>query len=559
MTFDAAFAPVRILQGSPPEEVARIAAGLVAEPLIAAAAEPPPAAAAGRALADLPCGRAALPDEACRAADGQPAGLSGPPRACLSSVRHRDRVAAAAGQALSAGFAGVFLDRPDSPLALGLLGAGFCPECLADFGRELRRLYGPHFQPVDYLAMAREAVTVSSGAIAFHQLPFGRDYWRFRNGVLDDALRAYVRGARDAARAKGVAFEVAAQFEALGPGQLRATRHLDAAIFPGPEVAGVGIGHARLLRAVMGRRPAAVAPPGGPAPTPPALLGRLAAVLATCGVEIAGLEPGSAAAEEVAAVRRLARRVAGEPGHAPATSTPVAEACVLYSAEADLWTNGLHRLSVARAVETLAGLHLQSPVVTRIQDAPPDAALVLADASALSPGEAKEIHRRLEAGAAVLAFGEPAQVDEAGRPAGAFLPGGKAGGVKVGSGTLAELPPLVPEKGAPSPLEAGVLEKALAALLGRGRRAAGVSGRSPLLVVLLRCGESLDVHLVSTGPERAQGVTLFLGADVAGGVRRGRFQSSDGSDVVIRLNPSGYSLSTVLPSFEGYAVLSLAT
>jgi len=78
-------------------------------------------------------------------------------------------------------------------------------------------------------------------------------------------------------------------------------------------------------------------------------------------------------------------------------------------------------------------------------------------------------------------------------------------------------------------------------------------------VVLQRTGEALDVHLVSLGPERAQGVTLFLGSQVAGGVRRGRFVSSDGTDVRIPLNPSGYSLSTVLPSFEGYAVLSLAT
>ncbi|HET6437976.1 MAG TPA: hypothetical protein VFG59_07940, partial [Anaeromyxobacter sp.] len=187
------------------------------------------------------------------------------------------------------------------------------------------------------------------------------------------------------------------------------------------------------------------------------------------------------------------------------------------------------------------------------------AALVLSDAVALSASEAKEVERRLEGGTSVLAFGEPGQVDELGRPAGAFLPGGKAGGVKVGSGTLAELPSLAPEKGTPEPQDAAALEKALAALLGKARRAAGVSGRSPLLAVLQRTGEALDVHLASLGPDRAQGLTLFLGAHLAGGVRRARFLSSDGSDVRIPLNPSGYSLSTVLPSFQGYAVLSLAT
>lgn len=552
----AAFAPYRLAPGAPPEEVARIAAALAAEPLVAPSESPPPAAIANRALADVACGRAHSPEDSCRASDGSPAGLSGPPRACLSSERHRERIAAAARDAVRAGFGGVFLDRPDAALALGLLGAGFCPSCLDAFGRELAREYGANFQPLDYLAMARETVTVSSGALAYGGLPFGRDFWRFRAAALDDALRAYVRGARDAARAGSSAFEVVAQFEALGPGQIRAARHLDAAIFPGPEVAGVGVGHFRLLRALMKRRPVAIAAPGGPAPTPPPLLARLAAVGATCAVEISGLEPTGAAGEQIAAIRNLGRQLAAA-GRAPAFGTPVAECCVVYSADADLWTNGRHRLSVARAGEALAALHLQAPVVTRVQDAPATAALVLADAQGLSSHEAKEIERRLQAGAAVLAFGEPSQVDEGGRPAGAFLPAGKPGGVKVGSGTFAVLPPLSPEKGSPAPIEPAVLGKSLAALLGRGRRAGGVSGRTPLLVVMYRSGETLDVHLVTVGPERAQGVTLFLASDLAGGVRRGRFHSSDGSDVVIRLNPSGYSLSTVLPSFQGYAVLTL--
>lgn len=556
MPLDSAFAPYRLTPGVLPEEAARLAGEIEADPLVAAPADPLPVGLLNRALADLPAGRAPSADEACRAADGSPSGLSGPPRACLSSSRHRERVAQAARDALGAGFGGVFLDRPDAPLALGLLGAGFCPECQAAFGRHLLREYGEHFQPVDYLALAREAVTASSGAVGFDQLPFGRDFRRFQTDALDAAVRAYVRGARDAARALERRFEVVAQFEALGPAQFRAARHLDAAIFPGPEGVGIGIGHFRLLRAVMRRRPVAVLPQGEPAPT--ALAG-LSAVAATCGVELAGIEPSGQSGAGVARVRRLARQLAQQAGRPPAQATAVAEACILYSAEADLWTNGRHRLSVARAGEALAGLHLQSPVVTRVHDAPPEAALVLADAVALSTQEAKEVRRRLEGGTAVLAFGEPAQVDECGRPAGSFLPGGKAGGVKVGSGTLAELPSLTPEKGSPDAVDPAALEKALAALLGKGRRAAGVSGRAPLLVVLQRTGEALDVHLVSLAAERAQGVTLFLGSQVAGGVRRGRFVSADGSDVRIPLNPSGYSLSTVLPSFEGYAVLSLAT
>jgi hypothetical protein len=560
MPLDLAFAPYRLAPGALPEEAARAAEALAAEPLLATPAEPLPAPIVNRALADLPAGRAAAASEACRAADGTPSGLSGPPRACLTSERQRARVAEAARAALAAGFAGVCLDRPDAPLALGLLGAGFCSDCQRALARELEREYGEHFQPLDYLALAREAVAQAPGVVSFDQLPFGRDFWRVRNEALETALRAYVRSARDASRESGRPFEVVAQFEALGPAQLRAARHLDAAIFPAalPSTAtGTGIGLFRLLRAAMGRRPAAIALPP-PGPGSPAALARLAAVAATCGIEISGLEPGGAPGAEVASVRRLARQLAQKAGRSPVAAEPIAECAVLYSAEADLWTGGRHRRSVERVGDALAALHVQAPVVTGLADVPAGAAIVLADATALAPAEAKEIRRRLEAGTPVLAFGDPAAVDEAGRPAAGFLPSGKASGVKVGAGILATLPPLAPEKGADGTVEPALLEKALAALLGRGRRAASVAGRAPVLVVLHRVGDAVDAHLVSLGPDRAQGATLFLGLHVAGGARRGRFVSADGTDVRIPMNPSGYMISTVLPSFRGYAVLSVA-
>ncbi|BDG03462.1 hypothetical protein [Anaeromyxobacter oryzae] len=553
---DAAFAPYRLAPGALPEESARAAEALAAEPLLAPPAEPLPAPLVNRALADLPAGRAATASEACRAADGTPSGLSGPPRACLSSERQRARVGELARAALAAGFAGVCLDRPDAPLALGLLGAGFCTDCQRALARHLEREYGDHFQPIDYLALAREAVASASGAVSFDQLPFGRDFWRVRNEMLDRAVRGYARAARDASRAAAKPFEVIAQFEAIGPAQLRAARLVDAAVFPAPVPAtATGVGLARLLRAAAGRRPIAIAPAPGAAT--PAALSRFAAVVATCGIEISGLEPAGEAGAEVASVRRLARQLAQRAGRSPALGNPVAECAILYSAEADLWTGGRHRLAVERAGDALAALHVQAPVVTRLSDAPPEAALVLADAGALSWLEMKEVRRRIEGGAPVLAFGEPAHVDEAGRPAGTFLPNGKPGGVKVGAGLLAVLPPLSPEQGTPAPPDAERLSKALAALLGKGRRAAGVAGRSPLLVVLHRSGDTLDAHLVALGAEKAQGTTLFLGMHVAGGVRRGRFVSADGQDLRIPMNPSGYSISTVLPSFRGYAVLSL--
>jgi hypothetical protein len=558
MPNESVFAPYRLAPGALPEEAARAAAALDAEPLVAPPAEPLPSPLVNRALADVPTGRAATPSEACRAADGSPSGMGGPPRACLSSERQRARVEEAVRAALAAGFAGVCLDRPDAPLATGLLGAGFCRDCQRELARHLVREYGDHFQPIDYLALAREAVAQSSGAVTFAQLPFGRDFWRVRHDALVRAVTSYARSARDGARAAARAFDVVVQFEAMGPAQLRAARAADAAIFPAaiPPGGATAIGLFRLLRAAMGRRPAAIAPVGGGTPPTPAALARLASVGATLGVDLSGVEPSGAPGLEVAQVRRLARLLANE-GRAAANGEQFAECAILYSAEADLWTAGRHRRAVERAGDALAALHVQAPVVMQLEDAPPDAPIVLADATALTSLEAKEVKRRLEAGGAVLAFGEPCTADESGRPGQVFLPSGKPSGVRVGSGTLASLPPLAPEKGSAAAPDPALLDKAVSALLGKGRRAAGVVSRQPILVVLVRHEERLDAHLVALGPDRAQGATLFLGFQVAGAARRARFLSADGADVRIPMNPSGYSVSTVLPSFSGYAVVSV--
>jgi hypothetical protein len=299
----------------------------------------------------------------------------------------------------------------------------------------------------------------------------------------------------------------------------------------------------------MGRRACAVAPaPGAPG------LARLAALAATCGIELSGAQP-SGGGDEVARVRRVARKLQAG-ALAPAAADPVVECAVLYSADADLWTQGRHRVAVERAVESLAALHVQAAVVTSVARAPAGAALALADATALPPGEAKEVRRRLEAGSAVLAFGEPSAIDETGRPGPPFLPAAKASGTKVGEGTLVALPPLAPERG--GAFAPALVDKAAQVVLGKGRRAAGLVSRVPVLVVLHRTNGTVLAHLVAPEDEAARGTTLFLGVHVAGGARRARFVSADGSDVRIPMNPSGYSVSTVLPAFRGYAVLSLA-
>jgi len=546
-----AFFPYRIPPGALPAEAVRLAEDLLAEPLLASEGEPLPTALVGGSLAVVAAGHAGSPEEACRGADGGPSGAPSAPRACLNSGRHRLRVEAAVRRALEAGHAGVCLDLPDAPLALGVLGAGFCADCQRAFAGELAREYGQNFQPLDYLALAREALASSSGAVTYERLAFGRDFWRARSQWLDRAVRAYARAARDAARAAGREFEVVARFEAVGPAQLRAARHLDAALFPvAAQNQTTGAGIFRLLRAALGRRPCG-ARLGGEGP-----VDRLAAVGAAFGVDVS--LDGPAEAARLVPLRRFARAAAGR-GRAAAQTDPVAECAILYSAESDLWSGGDHRAQVEWAGDALAGLQIQAPVVLRAGDAPPGAVLVLAGAGALTPLEALEVRRRLEAGGGVLCLGGPGAVDEAGRPAPLPFPGGKPAGVRVEKGTLVELPALVaPRPGAlPDPRAFEPLARALLVLLGRGRRSASTAGRSALLVSLQRAGQRLDVHLVALQPGPAQGSTLFLGLQAAGEARRGRFKSQGGQDERIPLNPSGYAVSTVLPGFEGYAVLSV--
>ncbi|HET7755154.1 MAG TPA: hypothetical protein VFK85_14695 [Anaeromyxobacteraceae bacterium] len=545
-----AFAPYRLPPGVLPEEAARLAADVGAEPLLVPLDEPLPGGLSERSMALVPAGSAGQADEACRSADGSPSVFGGDLRACLVSERHLTRVSRAAALALELGFAGVCLDRPDAPLALGILGAGFCPDCQRAFSRELAREYGDHFQPIDILKLAREALAQSSGALGYEALPFGREFWRMRLGSLERAVQGYARAARDAARAHGKPFEVAALFEAVGPAQLRAARHLDMALYPAqPQQLATGAGMFRLLRTAMGRRPVAAAI----AETGPALA-RISAVAAACGVEVVPELP-TRPTDPLGAIRRFAR---AQSERRQVHAKAVAECAVLYSSECDAWTAGSHREQVERAGEALAQLHVQAPVVMRIQDAPPGAVIVLAGATALSPQEAREAHRRVDGGGMLLAIGPVGAVDEAGRKVDAPLPTAKSGGTRLGKGMMSQVPALAPLR--PGQLvdekQLEPVSRALSAVLGR-RRAAGISGRSPMLVFLEQDGERLDAHIVALTSEPAQGMTLFLSQQYAGNARRARFQSADGDDQKIVMNPSGTALSTVLPSFSGYAVLSV--
>ena len=523
-----------------------------------------PAPLVNRALADV-AGRprrARRPRPAARPTAASPAGAGRRARASRPP-RQRARVAEATRAALQAGFAGVCLDRPDAPLALGLLGAGFCPECQRDLARHLAREYGEHFQPVDYLALAREAIAQAVGRALLRAAPLRpRLLARAQRGARPRGRAPYARDARDAARAAARPFEVVAQFEALGPGAAprgprtstpRSSRRR-------PRRARPALGLFRLLRARDGaaplrRRPARRVAAAAPRP---ARRGRR-------DLRRRALRASSPPATAGATSPRSAASRAGSSaqGPRPRGGDPVAECAILYSAEADLWTRrapprrGRARRRGARgAARAGAGRDSAS------QDAPAGAALVLAGRRARSRRRRRRrSRRRLEAGGAVLAFGEPARGRRArARPARRSSRRRRPAGRRSARGTLAVLPAARARgrrRRRPGRRRSS-RRRSWRCSAGDGARRASPRA-CPLLVVLHRVRRARSSRTSSRRGERAQGATLFLGVPRRGRARGARASSRrTGSDVRIPMNPSGNSISTVLPAFRGYAVLSLA-
>lgn len=511
MLLRSAFAPYRLPPGALPEEGALDARLVGAGPLVVPPDLPLRPALLNQALASVEVGGAASEAEACRSAEGVLAGNPEAPRACLVGERHRQRVAEETAAALAAGYGGVVFQEPDSPLVQGVLGAGFCPDCQREFQRRLVRKYGDPFQPLDYLATARAALAGASGALSLEALPFGRDFWRFRHETLERAVRAHVRAARDAGREAGRAFTLCGWFGALGPSQLAAARHLDAAVFPIALSGQPLAGRFEFLRGALWRRAVAVEPP---ADAPPAAWLRLASLGAPFGIGLAGVQPRGEAGAVLAGIRALMSQVAAR-GGAPAVATPLSECSVLYSAEADLWSGGRHRRAVEAAIETLAFRHLQVTLALRPSEVPPGTPLVLADATPLSRLERREVEKRRAAGGTILAF---------------------AGlGDEVSFG------------------------RAVDAVFPAGRRAVALSASVPVIAAVRAYDEAVDVHLATSWPERAARVRLRLPVVATRGARWARFRTSDGAETRVRFSSAGDRVVADLPTFTGYAVLSPET
>ena len=110
------------------------------------------------------------------------------------------------------------------------------------------------------------------------------------------------------------------------------------------------------------------------------------------------------------------------------------------------------------------------------------------------------------------------------------------------------------------------MQKALRELLGRTPRALSLSGRGQLWArAYLDPERKLDVHLLNldlreSGFGSAQGMLLQIAGAAAGGGRTGYWFAPDRGGKEgdrIALNPSGFSVSTVLPAVGAHALLSV--
>ena len=161
-------------------------------------------------------------------------------------------------------------------------------------------------------------------------------------------------------------------------------------------------------------------------------------------------------------------------------------------------------------------------------------------------------------GGDALLLGKCTPIDEEARIGDPVFPEARSGLERVGEGRVFAL-----DDGA----QEAAVSRALRELSGRGRAQVLLSGRAQLLSrAYLDPERKLDVHLVNLDLRDghfvpAQGVQVTIAGQAAGGGRAGYWfapERSGGKDGErITLNPSGFSVSTILPSVTGYALLAV--
>jgi hypothetical protein len=481
----------------------------------------------------------------CKARDGSPA-----PVRCASSLGGRQAASESAAQAAQLGEA-VLLEGLDRWYRMRPDGAGFCRSCELALVEFLRESYGDHMQPFDAL----EALRVSA-------LPPGdRPFARQKEALwLADAIeagkRAVLRARDEARRTRSVELSILGRVGPLSPVALELCRHLDGLVF---ELGSLDPMQALLpllaARAALGQRPAvAVLPAGATA----AQVRLFAALTAACDTDL--LLPAEASPEARAALsaHRAFLSIVRERYRA---SAPLVDAEILFSPRCDHWTAGAHQRAASAAAAALVRAQLQPAVRLDLAGGTHAPLLILAGAGALPAADAAAARRHVEAGGDLLMVGKAAPVDDEGRVGDPIFPEVKSGLDRVGEGRVYAL-----DEGAPGNLEV-LLSRALRELAGRGRAQITLAGRGKLFSrAYLDPERKLDVHLVNLDVRgdalaAAQGVQITIAGQAAGGGRTGywfapeRAGGKDGERIT--LNPSGFSVSTILPSIDAYALLAV--
>jgi hypothetical protein len=548
----------------PEQEALSSGSEALALPLGQARNEPAPAPAPASGKAAKPEGlpRAVVVDasapvadsESCRAPDGAVAGAAQPVR-CASSLEGREHLAESAAEAARLGEA-VVLDGLDRWWRLGPDSAGYCDSCGAALVERLRESYGEHMLPFDALALVRPA----SPPQQIRARPFGglREALRLSEAI-EAGKRAALRARDEARRHRGVELPVLGRVEQLSPPALLLARHLDGLLFSLP-TADPAQALLPLLaaRAALGQRPAIAVAPAGASE---AQVRQLAALALACDADLA-LPPNAARASLMALAEH--RKYLGAMRERIKPAAPLADLGLLASPAADALTAGRHFAVASLAASAIARLHLQIAVALELPG-PARTPLVLAGVGGLREDQALLARRQVSEGGDLLMIGRCALVDDEGRTLEKLFPDAKAGLNRVGQGRVwAVLPE---EDPAPGPALEAQIVRAARELLGRGRASLTLTGRGALLVRgYLDPERKLDVHLVNldvreAGPVPAQGITLHVAGQVAGGGRTGfwfapdRDKGTDGERIA--LNPAGFGVSTVLPRVGTAAMLTI--
>ncbi|HUJ28252.1 MAG TPA: hypothetical protein VLW85_19655 [Myxococcales bacterium] len=476
----------------------------------------------------------------CRSADGAPA-----PVRCASSLEGRQHASDAAAKAASLGDA-VLLAGLDRWYALGPEAAGYCRSCELSLIEHLRENYGEHMAPFDALAALR------TSTLPPRERPFAgqKEAVRFADAV--EAGKGAALRARDQARSeRGMEMMVLGRVGPLGGLALELCRHLDGLVFelqsldPMAELAAL-----LSARAALGQRPAVAMLP---ATASVAQVRLFAALAAACDANVV-LSPGAPAGAVAALARHRSFLSLLRERYRP--SQPLVDAEVLVSPRCDHWTQGAHLRAVSLAVAALAQAQLQPSMRLDLGGGAKARLLVLAGAGALSEADAHAARRHVEQGGDALVVGPAMPADDEGRTGPALFAEVKSGLDRVGEGRVYALD------------QPAGLPRALRELMaGRGRSNLTLAGRGKLWArAYLDPERKLDVHLVNLdlrepGFVSAQGMQAQIAGQAAGGGRSGYWFSPEragGKDGErITLNPSGFSVSTILPSIDAYALLAV--